>query len=146
MDAPNLRDDFYCSVLAYSPACQTLAVGLGNTLYAWTEGTGVHVMHKSTANGVWLTSIAFSSTEAAKSILAIGRSDGSLTLKSTADALPRFNVGQPFPIACISWRPTSAIRPSKNPYNPGVPVQTEDLLVGDESGTIYYYLVEWPMA
>lgn len=146
LDAPNLRDDFYCSILAFSPACQTLAVGLGNVLYSWSEGTGVRVMHGYALEGVWLTSLAFSSMEGAKSILAISRSDGSLVLKSTVDALPRFEVGQPGPISCLSWRPKSSSRPSRNPYNPGVPVQTEDLLVGDEGGTIYYYLVEWPLA
>ncbi|RCI14369.1 hypothetical protein L249_6022 [Ophiocordyceps polyrhachis-furcata BCC 54312] len=33
LDAPCLRDDYYCSILAYSATCQTLAVGLGNVLY-----------------------------------------------------------------------------------------------------------------
>ena len=61
------------------------------------------------------------------------------------DSLPRFDVQQPYPIACVSWRPTYTIRPSKNPLNPGVSVQTEDLVVGDELGTIYYYVVEWPL-
>ena len=103
-------------------------------------------MHGVPIEGVWLTSIAFSSTEGGKSILAIGRSDCSLVLKSTADALPRFDVGQPYPIACLSWRPVPKVRPSKNPLNPDVPVKTEDLLVGDESGVIYYYVVEWPQA
>lgn len=78
--------------------------------------------------------------------MAIGRSDGSLVVKSTVDALPRFEVGQPCPIACLSWRPVSTTRPSKNPFNPGVPTRTEDLLVGDEGRVIYYYLVEWPLA
>lgn len=75
----------------------------------------------------------------------MGRSDGSVVLKSMHDSLPRFDVQQPYPIACLSWRPTYTMRPSKNPLNPGVSVQTEDLVVGDELGTIYYYVVEWPM-
>jgi hypothetical protein len=33
LDAPSLRDDFYCSVLAYSEAAKVLAIGLGNTVY-----------------------------------------------------------------------------------------------------------------
>lgn len=103
-------------------------------------------MHGLPLEGIWLTSLAFSSTEGGKGILAIGRSDGSLVLKSTADALPRFEVGQPHPIACLSWRPVPTTRPSKNPFNPGVAVKMEDLLVGDETGIIYYYLVEWPLA
>lgn len=102
-------------------------------------------MHGLPLEGVWLTSLAFSSTEGDKSILAIGRSNGSLVLKSTVDTLPRFEIGQPHPIACVSWRPVSTSRPSKSPFNPGVTVMTEDLLVGDETGIIYYYLVEWPL-
>ncbi|KAK5997374.1 putative WD repeat-containing protein C13G6.08 [Cladobotryum mycophilum] len=118
LDAPNLRDDFYCSVLAYSPNCEQLAVGLGNVLYTWSEGTGPRSIHGSAIDGIWLTSIAFSSVQGAKCILAIGRTDGSLVLKSI---------------------------PSRNPLNPGATVSTEDLIVGDDVGTLYYYVVEWPM-
>lgn len=145
LDAPDLRDDFYCSVLAYSPVCQKLAVGLGNVLYVWSEGTGPRPMHGSLSHNVWLTSVSFSSVQGGKCILAIGRSDGSLVLKSIYDGLPRFQVQQPFPISCVSWRPTNAMRPSRNPFNPGITVQTEDLIVGDDTGVIYYYVVEWPM-
>ncbi|KAK1247107.1 hypothetical protein MKX08_000909 [Trichoderma sp. CBMAI-0020] len=145
LDAPDLRDDFYCSVLAYSPVCQKLAVGLGNVLYVWSEGTGPRPMHGSPSHNVWLTSVSFSSIQGGKCILAIGRSDGSLVLKSIYDGLPRFQVQQPFPISCVSWRPTNTMRPSRNPFNPGIAVQTEDLIVGDDTGVIYYYVVEWPM-
>ncbi|KAF6811212.1 WD domain-containing protein [Colletotrichum sojae] len=62
LDAPGLRDDFYCSVLAYSPICNTLAVGLGNYVWRW----------------------------------------------------------------------------------PGDVAATEDLIVGDDQGNIYYYSIEWP--
>ncbi|CAM1509257.1 Fc.00g029960.m01.CDS01 [Cosmosporella sp. VM-42] len=145
LDAPNLRDDFYCTPLAYSPTCQILVVGLGNVVYAWCEETGTRPIHGTLTQDTWLTSVAFSSAQGTKAVLGIGRSDGSLVLKSMYDGLPRFDVQQPYPIACISWRPISTLRPSKNPLNPGVPVQTEDLVVGDEFGTIYYYVVEWPM-
>jgi hypothetical protein len=37
LDAPNLRDDFYCSVLAYSSTCHTLAVGLGSCKFIYTR-------------------------------------------------------------------------------------------------------------
>ncbi|KAK1253927.1 hypothetical protein MKX07_002004 [Trichoderma sp. CBMAI-0711] len=145
LDAPDLRDDFYCSVLAYSPSCQKLAVGLGNVLYIWSEGSGPRAMHGSAASHVWLTSVAFSSAQGGKCILAIGRSDGTLVLKSTYDALPRFQVQQPFPVSCVSWRPITTLRPSRNPFNPGIAVQSEDLIIGDDTGVVYYYAVEWPM-
>ncbi|PTB70105.1 WD40 repeat-like protein [Trichoderma citrinoviride] len=145
LDAPDLRDDFYCSVLAYSPSCQKLAVGLGNVLYIWSKGSGPRAMHGSAASHVWLTSVAFSSVQGGKCILAIGRSDGTLVLKSTYDGLPRFQVQQPFPVSCVSWRPITTLRPSRNPFNPGITVQTEDLIIGDDTGVVYYYAVEWPM-
>lgn len=59
--------------------------------------------------------------------------------------LPRFEVQQPHPIACITWRPSITVRATRNPNSPkGVLVQTEDLVVGDENGHVYYYSVEWP--
>ncbi|KAF5027213.1 hypothetical protein F66182_701 [Fusarium sp. NRRL 66182] len=145
LNAPNLKDDFYCSPLAYSSTTHTLVVCLGNLLYAWSEVQGVHMIHGSLAD-TWLTSVAFSSAQGAKAVLAIGHSDGCVVFQSLFDALPRFEVRQSFSIACVSWRPTCTLRPSKNPLNPGVEVQTEDLVVGDEMGNIYYYVVEWPMA
>ncbi|KAK0755939.1 hypothetical protein N5P37_011492, partial [Trichoderma harzianum] len=145
LDAPDLRDDFYCSVLAYSPNSQKLAVGLGNILYIWSKGSGPRAIHGSAASHVWLTSVSFSSVQGGKCILAIGRSDGTLVLKSTYDALPRFQVQQPFPVSCVSWRPITTLRPSRNPFNPGIAVQTEDLVISDDTGVIYYYVVEWPM-
>jgi meiosis-specific APC/C activator protein AMA1 len=36
------------------------------------------------------------------------------------------------------------MRPSRSPFTPGTLVKTEDLLVGDEVGMVYYYAVEWP--
>ncbi|KAH6604959.1 hypothetical protein Trco_006666 [Trichoderma cornu-damae] len=141
----DLRDDFYCSVLAYSLSCQKLAVGLGNVLYIWSKGSGPRAIHGSPATTVWLTSVSFSSIQGGKCILAIGRSDGTLVLKSIYDGLPRFQVQQPFPVSCVSWRPITTPRPSRNPFNPGIAVQTEDLVVGDDTGVLYYYVVEWPM-
>jgi meiosis-specific APC/C activator protein AMA1 len=147
LDAPSLRDDFYCSILAYSVTCHTLAVGLGSLLYAWSEMQGVHLLNEGNLNGSWLTSLAFSSTQGCRSILAFGRSDGSLTLMSLYDRmLPRFEIQQPCPIACVTWRPVVTERPSRNPRAPGLPVKMEDLLVGDELGSVYYYSVEWPEA
>lgn len=147
LDAPNLKDDFYCSVLAYSPTCHTLAVGLGTMLYAWSEKQGVHLLNAGSVNGSWLTSIAFSSTQGCKCILAFGRSDGTLTLMSLYDRpLPRFEVQQPCPIACVTWRPTVTLRQSRNHVTPGLLVKNEDLVVGDETGNVYYYSVEWPEA
>ncbi|TVY83256.1 putative WD repeat-containing protein [Lachnellula suecica] len=154
LDAPNLRDDFYCSILAYSSTCHTLAVGLGALLYAWSEKAGVRLISSGSQNGSWLTSLAFSSTEGGRSILAFGKSDGSLSLMSLTDGMisvndgmiPRHQLQQPSPIACITWKPATTMRLSQCPVTPGLMVRTEDLVVGDELGSIYYYSVEWPEA
>lgn len=94
-----------------------------------------------------LTSLAFSSESGGSCILAFGRSNGTLNLMSILGEEiqpPRFEVQQPCSVACIKWRPTTTGRPSRSPFAPGILVQTEDLLVGDEVGGIYYYAVEWP--
>ena len=122
-------------------------MGLGSLLYAWSDMQGVHLLNGGTSNGSWLTSLAFSSTQGGKCILSFGRSDGSLSLMSLYDSmLPRFEVQQPCPIACLAWRPHTTMRPSRCPLTPNVATRTEDLLVGDEIGTVYYYAVEWPDA
>ncbi|KAL2265309.1 hypothetical protein VTJ83DRAFT_6409 [Remersonia thermophila] len=154
LDAPNLRDDFYCSILAYSATAHTLAVGLGNLLYGWSETRGVRLLNSATDPNGYLTSLSFSSTEGCKAILAFGRSDGTLGLLSLYDdpdpaasrvaPKPRFEATQPAAIACLSWKPVCTLRPSKSWEHPGLPVKNEDLLVGDETGMIYYYAVEWP--
>ncbi|XDG02709.1 hypothetical protein ABKA04_002324 [Annulohypoxylon sp. FPYF3050] len=133
LDAPGLRDDFYCSIMAYSKTCNTLAVGLGNLLYGWSESSGVTLLNAGIKDGSWLTSVAFSSEQGGKSILAFGRSSGLLSLVSLFDSLlPRFEAYHPEPIACLSWRPAATSRPSLSKRNPGVLVKTEDLLVGDD--------------
>lgn len=133
--------------MAYSPTCNVLAIGLGGLLYGWSETTGVSLLNAGVRDGSWLTSVTFSSAGGARSILAYGRSSGYLGLLSLFDSmLPRFEAQHPHPVACLSFRTVPTERPSLNPYNPGVPIQTEDLLVGEESGDIYYYSVEWPSA
>ncbi|PHH81585.1 hypothetical protein CDD82_386 [Ophiocordyceps australis] len=135
----------YCSILAYSATCQILAVGLGNVLYTWSEGMGVRTINGTQTAAVWLTCIAFSSPQGNKNILAAGRSDGSLVLKTVDDGLGRFVLRHGCSVTCLSWRPRCVLRPSRNPLNPDVVVQTEHLVVGDELGNLYYYNVEWPM-
>jgi meiosis-specific APC/C activator protein AMA1 len=106
---------------------------------------GVHLLNNAAVDGPWITSIDFSSTQGCKSIIAWGRSDGTLSLMSMYDVnFPRFKLHQQHPIACLSWRPTSTMQLSKNPMNPSKIVPTENLLVGDELGHISYYSVEWP--
>jgi hypothetical protein len=49
---------------------------------------------------------------------------------------------QPNPVCCVSFRPQPVKRASiRDSYTE---VNTEELLVGDEAGHVYYYSVEWP--
>lgn len=80
--------------------------------------------------------------DGASSILAIGRADGKISLWSPQDSAPRFDSEQPSPVSYVCFRPTSQRRRSIR--DESVFVDTEELLVGDEAGNVYFYSVEWP--
>ncbi|KAI7637092.1 WD40 repeat-like protein [Hortaea werneckii] len=146
LNAPALRDDYYCSLLAYSPTASCLAVGLGPHVYLWSESKGTsrsNIPDSLTAPyASHVTSISFSSVEGGSAILAIGRADGKITLWSPLDRDPRFDSEQPSPISCVCFRPNTVRRQSVR--EPCMTVATEELLVGDEEGHVYLYAVEWP--
>lgn len=125
---------------------QCLAVGLGPHVYLWSEIRGTtptHIPDSLTAPfGAHVTSLSFSSVEGGSSILAIGRADGRVTLWSPQDNEPRFDSEQPAPVSCVCFRPNAVWRQSVKEAS--TTVLTEELLVGDEMGNVYYYSVEWP--
>lgn len=138
-----LRDDYYCSVLAYCTTLRTLAVGLANRVYLWSEDFGVKYPPGDSSNRLttYVTSLSFSSTQGGNSILAIGRNTGQICLWSLDDDEDiRFKAQQPTAIACVLFKPVTTHRPSERF---GSIVATEELLVGDETGDIYYYSIEW---
>lgn len=138
-----LRDDYYCTVLAYCTTLHTLAVGLANRVYLWSEETGVKYPPDDASNRLttYVTSLSFSSTEGGHSVLAIGRSTGQICLWSLDDDEDiRFKAQQPAAIACVSFKPVTTRRLSERF---GSLVATEELLVGDEKGDVYYYSIEW---
>ncbi|EUC38972.1 hypothetical protein COCCADRAFT_32020 [Bipolaris zeicola 26-R-13] len=149
LDAPDLRDDYYCTLVAYSDTSKCLAVGLGNFVHIWSERSGVNTPESLNArppNSIpvdrHVTSLSFSSECGGQAILAAGRADGRISLWSPFDSEPRFDVTQPKPVSCVSWRPTIVRRPSLRDRAMTVP--TEELIIGDEVGHIYFYSVEWP--
>ncbi|KAH0263883.1 WD40 repeat-like protein, partial [Aureobasidium melanogenum] len=145
LDAPALRDDYYCSLLAYSDTAKCLAVGLGTQVYTWSESRGVESPESlGPPFAGHVTSLSFSSTEGERSILAVGRSDGSIMLWSPSEEGPRFSYTHRSSVACVCFSPRPFRRASVR--HPGVKVQVEYLLVGDEAGHIYLYSVEWPTA
>ncbi|KAE9975626.1 hypothetical protein BLS_002504 [Venturia inaequalis] len=143
LDAPSLRDDYYCSLLAYSDTAKCLAVGLGNHVYLWTEAVNNDLPDSlKTPYGSHVTSLAFSSNEGGKSILAIGRADGRIILWSPDETTWRFDSVQPSPVCCVAFRPQPVKRASKRDRY--TEVYTDELLIGDEVGHVYIYSIEWP--
>ncbi|KAL8768162.1 MAG: hypothetical protein Q9209_005553 [Squamulea sp. 1 TL-2023] len=142
LDAPQLRDDYYCSALAFCHTTRTLAVGLGNKVYLWSEAFGVRFpqLDDSVHRSSYVTSLSFSSAEGGQSILAIGRNSGQVSLWSILDDSTRFESQQPNSVACLSFKPVLTRRASAKL---GITVSTEELLVGDELGNVYYYAIEW---
>ncbi|KAL7272559.1 hypothetical protein RUND412_004629 [Rhizina undulata] len=152
LDAPGLRDDYYCSLIAYSPHTHSLAVGLHSDVYSWTESGGARPFEAWSSSHV--TSLAFSSRAGGNNILAIGRIDGSLTLWNPSEAAPRIEQPHTAGVACLAWKPVLSYRPSTDVLTNSSRkrgdrakslhmVETEELLVGDEIGNVYYYSVEW---
>lgn len=89
-----------------------------------------------------ITSLDFSSKQGGQAILAVGRADGRIILWSPLDPEPRFDATQPKPVSCVAFRPTPVQRPSLR--DRALTVPTEELLIGDEVGHIYFYSIEWP--
>ncbi|KAJ5868310.1 hypothetical protein N7534_002863 [Penicillium rubens] len=142
LDAPFLKDDFYCSTLAYSTTSGILAVGLCHQVYLWSEGHGVDYppfpdLHPSN----YVTSLSFSSEDGERSILAVARRSGQLSLWSTFEKQPRFEISHPSPLTCVAFRPRTSRRPSERFMH--VEVDAEEIVVGDDFGNIWYYSVEW---
>ena len=141
LDAPQLRDDFYCSILAYCPTNRILAVGLQNRVYLWSEATGVQYPRpEEDRRDTYVTSMSFSSAQGGRSILAIGRNNGEVSLWSIFDDSDRFQSLQPNAVACLAFKPVTTRRLSERL---GMIISNEELLVGDELGCIYYYAIEW---
>ncbi|KAI1613319.1 WD40-repeat-containing domain protein [Exophiala viscosa] len=142
LDAPSLKDDYYCSILAYSYTCHTLAVALTHKVYLWTEQYGVRYPPLPPARVTnFVTSLAFSSDSGGRAILAVARNSGAVTLWSLLEARPRFDAPHPCAASCVAFRPSETHRQSINGDDF---VPCEDLLVGDDAGKIYYYSLQWP--
>jgi meiosis-specific APC/C activator protein AMA1 len=121
-----------------------LAMGLGAIVYGWTEHGGVTQLNAHRPAN-YIMSLDFSSSQGGKGILAYGLVAGHLYLMTPDEAnYARFEVEHPSAVVYMRWRPTVTRRPSKSPFHPGVPVETEDLVVGDFNGDLFYYIVEWP--
>ena len=111
-------------------------------MYLWSESFGVRYPPEPVSrNSTYVTSLSFSSVEGGSSILAIGRNTGQISIWSLDDPdAIRFQAQQPCAIACVAFKPVTTRRSSERF---GCLMATEELLVGDEVGNIYYYSIEW---
>ncbi|KAJ6189242.1 hypothetical protein N7519_004150 [Penicillium mononematosum] len=89
----------------------------------------------------YVTSLSFSSEDGERSILAVARRSGQLSLWSTFEKQPRFEISHPSPLTCVAFRPRTSRRPSERFMH--VEVDAEEIVVGDDFGNIWYYSVEW---
>lgn len=92
----------------------------------------------------YVTSLSFSSENGGRSILAVGRQSGQLTLWGVSEAKIRFDLNHPHSISCVSFRTKPTRRLSERFAT--TEVEVEELAVGDDVGTVWYYSVEWPEA
>lgn len=91
----------------------------------------------------YVTSLSFSSEIGGRSILAVGRQSGQLTLWSVFDSAVRFELRHHNSISCVTFKHMTTRRNSER--FPDLEVDAEELVVGDEMGTVWYYSVEWPV-
>lgn len=111
-------------------------------MYLWSEPNGVqHPPLGAFEPTNHVTSLSFSSQQGGHSILAVGRQGGQLSLWSTFDPVVRFEIRQPNPISCVSFKQSPTRRPSE--HSRGNLIDTEDLAVGDDLGNVWYYAIEW---
>ncbi|KAI1937556.1 hypothetical protein LOZ66_003835 [Ophidiomyces ophidiicola] len=142
LDAPFLRDDFYSKILAYCYKTHVLAVGLSLRVYLWSEQHGMKIPPLKTAiRNNFVTSLSFSSEKGGRSILAVGRRYGQLSLWSSFDIDVRFQETFPIGVACVTFKDEPTTHPSE--FFPEVSVYIEHLAVGDDGGNIWYYTLEW---
>ena len=131
-----------------------MVVGLNTDVYSWTETSGAQPFE--TWSNAHVTALAFSCLQGKRNILAIGRIDGSLSLWNPAEPTPRLERIHDTGIGCLAWKPVVSYRPdvglrssSSFPFgdrrfqSSSTMAETEELLVGDEFGNVYYYSIEW---
>jgi WD40 repeat protein len=90
----------------------------------------------------FVTSLSFSSEDGGRSILAVGRQSGQLSLWGICESEVRFELGHPNSISCVAFKPRTTERLSERFTN--LKIEAEEIAVGDDVGSIWYYSVEWP--
>ncbi|KAL9082225.1 MAG: hypothetical protein Q9159_006588 [Coniocarpon cinnabarinum] len=148
LEAPHLRDDYYCSVLAYSHTADRLAVALGEKVFLWSEGKGVmptpdQLQPSPGTRLSYVTSLSFSSVVSGNAVLAVARVNGVVMLYSPLDEVQRFiKIDVDRSAVNCSFRPLPVRRSSLNLDYVGS--DQEVLAIGDELGLVNIYFIDWP--
>jgi hypothetical protein len=134
-------DDFYHSVLAYCHYSRLLAYAVLDTIILWSTRT-CKTVGKFIPGYPFdcVTALAFSSSSGGKSILAVGTYSGHLHLWEAVELRRRFSWRFHDKVTCVAFRPTTTW--CQSAVIPGAEVPVEQLAVGDEGGTIWYYSIE----
>lgn len=118
-------------------------MGLAQYVYLWSEGSALdHPPFGDVHPSNYVTCLSFSSEDGGRSILAVGRQSGQVSLWGAFEPKVRFEISHPHSISCVSFKPKTTRRLSERYAN--LVVNAEDLAVGDELGSVWYYSVEWP--
>lgn len=100
LEAPGLKDDFYCNVVSWSQMTNRIAVGLSNAVYSWSTDNEVILIHHDTSISV--TAVLYSPGD----FLLIGKANGDILLVSQAENEVKAsfsNRGKT--IFCFAWFP-----------------------------------------
>ncbi|GME73555.1 unnamed protein product [[Candida] boidinii] len=100
LDAPGLRNDFYCNLISWSPEYDHVAVGLGAITYIWKDAEGTKPLQSIATEQI--SCVSFSNKE----YLIVGTKSGrlilyNLLLSTDVQCTKIFN--QSDGICCVSW-------------------------------------------
>lgn len=116
LDAPELLNDYYSSLIAWSANKNVLAVALQKSVYLWSAQTGPKVIALPNFTSL-ITTLAFSE----KRFLAIGRQDQTLIIydMNLNETVLAHSLCDRV-VTCMSWKPGS----------------DSELFIGDQHGSI----------
>lgn len=119
LEAPGLKDDFYCNVVSWSRMTNRIAVGLNNSVYSWSTDNDVVLMHHD--NYVSVTSVSYSNHD----YVVVGKANGELLIISQRENIAKATYSnQGKSIYCFQWFPDS-----------------KRFLAGDAKGDVLYFKI-----
>lgn len=100
LEAPGLKDDFYCNVVSWSQMTNRIAVGLSNAVYSWSTDNEVILIHHDAS--VSVTAVLYSPGD----FLLIGKANGDILLVSqTENEVKASFSNRGKTIFCFAWFP-----------------------------------------